>query len=164
MLRCAQYFCRFNRGWMESSVGASMLGNEGESIMSKNWSLFKVLMNARRAFRWFQSIPSILALYRLLKTDACAWVRRSLSLRPHTRTHVTNTGREKCYSFHIEQDLYGSVSFNRSLSIFHLSQMDHTSHSSTSTKCRVLVSLHGTDMYIHCNDAIALGNERSKET
>jgi hypothetical protein len=79
MLRCVQYFCRFNRGWMESSAGASILGQSGEIIKSKNWSMFKVLMNARRSFRWFQSIPSILALYRLVKSD-CVWGEKNVVL------------------------------------------------------------------------------------
>ena len=91
MLRCVQYLCRFNRGWMESRTGDLVLGQSVEMIKSKNWSLFKVLMNARRAFRWFGSIPSILALYRLVKTDSCAWVRFSLSLSPLLSLFHTNT-------------------------------------------------------------------------
>eukprot|EP00938_MAST-03A_sp_MAST-3A-sp1_P003994 g3994.t1 len=80
MLRCVQYLCRFNRGWMESRTGDLVLGQSVEMIKSKNWSLFKVLMNARRAFRWFGSIPSILALYRLVKTDSCAWGEKNVIL------------------------------------------------------------------------------------
>ena len=66
----------------------------------------------------------------------------SLSLSPllslslsFTQTHNKNitTGREECGSVYVEQDLYGSVSFDRSLSILYSRQMDEETHASTST-------------------------------
>ena len=58
----------------------------------------------------------------------------SLSLS-FTQTHNKNitTGREECDSVYVEQDLYGSVSFDRSLSILYSRQMDEETHASTST-------------------------------
>ena len=70
----------------------------------------------------------------------------ALSLSNTTTNTTIKTGREERHTLHTKQNLHGSVSFDRSLSILHSSQVDDETHASTSTKRRVRVSLYGTDM------------------
>ena len=138
--------------------GRFNVGREPENDQIEELESVQSLMNARRAFRWFGSVPSILALYRLVKTDSCAWVRSlSLSLSHHTTTiiiiilslslslslslyislslslthhkhHIIKTGREECHTLHLKQNLHGPVPFDRSLSILYPSQVDDETH------------------------------------
>eukprot|EP00939_MAST-03C_sp_MAST-3C-sp1_P002252 g2252.t1 len=62
-VRFFQYFCRFNRGVLESTF-VEMCVEKGwlKFIRKKNWALFLALMNARRTFRLLGSLPHIAAL------------------------------------------------------------------------------------------------------
>eukprot|EP00941_MAST-03F_sp_MAST-3F-sp1_P000399 g399.t1 len=53
--RMVQYFCRFMKGILIRCEAP-------EQIRALNWSLFTVLMNARRTYRWLASVPHIVSL------------------------------------------------------------------------------------------------------
>ncbi|GAB5356098.1 hypothetical protein AAMO2058_000261700 [Amorphochlora amoebiformis] len=61
ILRLIQYFCRFNKGVLQKGL-LPLAATELEYISKKNWGLFLTLMNARRAFRLFNSVGTLLKL------------------------------------------------------------------------------------------------------
>mmetsp|Transcript_46578 Transcript_46578/g.74887 ORF Transcript_46578/g.74887 Transcript_46578/m.74887 type:complete len:269 (-) Transcript_46578:108-914(-) len=55
ILRFLQYLCRFNKGIMQQGV-LPLHAEDLKYLMEKNWSAFRVLMDARRVFRLFNSV------------------------------------------------------------------------------------------------------------